>query len=64
MMKAGRVKHFIADNISKAENTAQVKKIFLVHGDENVSSKLIARLTKAGFNNIITPNLHNTFKLN
>ena len=45
------------------QNPNEVKQLFLVHGDDDVLPQWEKRLQDAGFNNIATPQLHETFEL-
>lgn len=43
------------------QNSAQVKKIFIVHGEENVQYDFMKKLANKGFKEIVIPYLHEVF---
>jgi len=45
------------------QNPALIKKLFLVHGEYNVQSEFMKRLTAKGFTDIHIPSMHEAFGL-
>jgi len=46
-----------------SQNPTQVKQVFLVHGDDDVLPQWKAKLKTAGFNNVVVPQLHESFDI-
>ena len=45
------------------QNPALVKKVFVVHGEENVQLDFQQRLINKGFQDVVVPHLHESFFL-
>ena len=45
------------------QDAAQVKQLFLVHGEYDAQIEFQGKLSERGFNNVIVPGLHKTFEL-
>ncbi len=45
------------------QEPSKVKQIFMVHGDEDVLPQWKTKLETAGFRNVISPKLHETFEV-
>jgi metallo-beta-lactamase family protein len=45
------------------QDAAQVKQLFLVHGEYDAQIEFQAKLSERGFNNVIVPGLHKAFEL-